>query len=348
MVLKSSLPKLTLNIAIRNEEKRVATLLDSIITQTYPRERMEVLIIDGMSTDRTIEIVGHYQDEHRNLIRILFNSNKDSATGRTIGLLNATGDLHMYLDADMELAERNTLEKLVYPINIEKEIVGTFTKFLPHPRDSPLNNFLAHNPFQHDPMLEYLSASVERATVERHAGYSVCAFTPEKIPLIGVIVSNTHLLKQMHQEMKAMWSSWTWTDIDFAVALVLRGYRNFAFVADTGIYHHSLTDFGTWLKKKRRDIRGSYLSTVNARYTTYIDFASKRDLLRLLGFVIYAQSIVLPMIRGGWKAVKFRDPYCLLYEPLLAWALTDFIFALVVLDHRGRKLIRQTLRNLVS
>ena len=45
---------------IYNEEKHIAGCLDSIIRQDYPHDQMEVLIVDGMSTDRTREIVREY------------------------------------------------------------------------------------------------------------------------------------------------------------------------------------------------------------------------------------------------------------------------------------------------
>ncbi|MGC9203264.1 MAG: glycosyltransferase [Thermoproteota archaeon] len=176
MLNNPSLPKLTLNIAVRNEEKRIATLLTSIAKQTYPSSQLEVLIVDGISTDKTLEIIKEFQSFSNIPIRIIRNPKKDSATGRTIGLLQATGDLHLYLDADMELAEPTTLVKLVNPFLKDQEIVGSFTRFLPHPLDPPLNRFLSYNPFQHDPMFEFLSASVQDTIREQKEGYYMCFF----------------------------------------------------------------------------------------------------------------------------------------------------------------------------
>jgi glycosyltransferase involved in cell wall biosynthesis len=80
---------------VRNEEKRIATLLTSIANQTYPKPQLEVLIIDGMSTNKTLEIIKAFKENYDLPIRIIKNHKKDSASGRTIGLLNATGDLHL-------------------------------------------------------------------------------------------------------------------------------------------------------------------------------------------------------------------------------------------------------------
>lgn len=40
-------------IPCRNEEKFIGKCLDSIIAQDYPKDKLEVLVVDGMSEDRT-------------------------------------------------------------------------------------------------------------------------------------------------------------------------------------------------------------------------------------------------------------------------------------------------------
>ena len=51
--------KLSVICPIYNEEKHIAACLDSILRQDFPKEELEVLLVDGMSTDRTREIVQH-------------------------------------------------------------------------------------------------------------------------------------------------------------------------------------------------------------------------------------------------------------------------------------------------
>jgi glycosyltransferase involved in cell wall biosynthesis len=342
-----SFPKLTLNIAVRDEEKRIATLLTSIAKQTYPKSQLEVLIIDGMSRDKTLEIVKAFQENSDIPIHVIKNPKKDSATGRTIGLLHATGDLHLYLDADMELAESTTLVKLVNPFLKEQEIVGSFTRFLPHPHDPPLNRFLSYNPFQHDPMFEFLSTNIKSTIYKQRDGYFICHFEVGLVPVIGVVVFPTKLLKNTYFEIKKKWPDWTWSDVDFPIAVVSKGLKKFAYVTNTGIYHHSYTDLSTLLKKKRRDVIWSYLSTYKCRYATYINLISVRDMLKLIGFMLYSESLFLPLLRGLYKAIKFKDFYCIIYEPLLSWVLTNYVLSLLILDARGRKFLFELISNLL-
>ena len=57
---------------IYNEEKYIAACIDSVLLQDYPREDMEVIFADGMSTDATREIVASYTARYP-FIRLIDN-----------------------------------------------------------------------------------------------------------------------------------------------------------------------------------------------------------------------------------------------------------------------------------
>jgi cellulose synthase/poly-beta-1,6-N-acetylglucosamine synthase-like glycosyltransferase len=58
--LPSELPFVSVIVAARNEEANIARTLDSLVELDYPRDRFEVIISDGASTDRTPDIVEGY------------------------------------------------------------------------------------------------------------------------------------------------------------------------------------------------------------------------------------------------------------------------------------------------
>ncbi len=47
-------------VAMRNEENYIAPCLQSVIDQDYPGEQVEILIMDGMSTDSSRDIVSEF------------------------------------------------------------------------------------------------------------------------------------------------------------------------------------------------------------------------------------------------------------------------------------------------
>ena len=50
-----AMPFVTMMIVVRNEEEYIGSAVLSLLKQDYPKDRCELLIIDGMSTDQTIE-----------------------------------------------------------------------------------------------------------------------------------------------------------------------------------------------------------------------------------------------------------------------------------------------------
>ncbi len=92
--------KSTVSIIIpcRNEEKFIGKCLDSIIPNDYPRDKLEVLVADGMSQDGTREIVKKYAERYP-FIRILDNPNKIIPAAVNIGIKQAKGEIIMRMDA---------------------------------------------------------------------------------------------------------------------------------------------------------------------------------------------------------------------------------------------------------
>lgn len=81
-----------------NEEKFIHKCLDSIISQDLSKGELEILIVDGMSTDRTREIVKEYIERY-NFIKLLDNPDKTTPFAMNIGINNARGEYIAKMDA---------------------------------------------------------------------------------------------------------------------------------------------------------------------------------------------------------------------------------------------------------
>lgn len=89
---------LSVIVPIYNEEKYIAKCIDSILAQDYPNDNLEILLIDGMSKDRTREIAGEYVAANKN-IRILDNPRRTAPCAMNVGIKAAKGDIIIRLDA---------------------------------------------------------------------------------------------------------------------------------------------------------------------------------------------------------------------------------------------------------
>lgn len=83
---------------IFNEEKYIAQFLDSLLKQDYPKENLEILLVDGMSKDRTREIVAGFTTQYP-FIRLIDNPDKIVPYAMNRGIEAAKGDVIIRLDA---------------------------------------------------------------------------------------------------------------------------------------------------------------------------------------------------------------------------------------------------------
>lgn len=109
-------------IPCRNEEKFIEKSLESILNQDYPKERMEILIIDGMSDDKTREIIKKIETQHPEFnIQIIDNPKKFTPQALNIGVKKAKGEIIIRCDAHSEYSQ-NYVQKLVYWLEKDKNI----------------------------------------------------------------------------------------------------------------------------------------------------------------------------------------------------------------------------------
>jgi len=94
------LPFVSVIVPVRNEEKFIGKCLESIINQDYPKENLEVLVVDGVSTDKTREIIEKFKIQNSKFkIRLIDNPQKFTPFGLNIGIKNSQGEVVIRMDA---------------------------------------------------------------------------------------------------------------------------------------------------------------------------------------------------------------------------------------------------------
>jgi glycosyltransferase involved in cell wall biosynthesis len=88
---------------MRNEERYIEACLRSLAGQDYPRDRFEVLVIDGDSTDRSRELAQRFGAVAGIDLRLLDNPARRTAPGLNVGLAAARGEVVVRVDAHAEV-----------------------------------------------------------------------------------------------------------------------------------------------------------------------------------------------------------------------------------------------------
>src|SRR5581483_7609831 len=121
--MELSSPVVTVIIPMRNEEDRIARCLDSILANDFPHDRLEILVVDGRSTDGSRQIVGNYAARCP-LIHILENRDRIVPQGLNLGIREARGDIIMIMGAHCEYP-RNYISTCVRELDrTHADVVG--------------------------------------------------------------------------------------------------------------------------------------------------------------------------------------------------------------------------------
>ncbi len=91
-------PRVTVVIPMWNEERYIAKCLDSLLANDYPTDLLEIIVVDGGSTDRSRDIVLGYCRRYP-FIRLLDNPKRIMSAALNIGIREATGDIIVRMDA---------------------------------------------------------------------------------------------------------------------------------------------------------------------------------------------------------------------------------------------------------
>lgn len=116
---------------IYNEEKYISKCIDSLLQQKYPKNNLEILFVDGMSIDRTRDIVQDYSIKYP-FIRLINNPFRIVPYAMNIGITSAKGDVIVRIDAHCEYPNNYLYELEKNLLTLENaENVGGICETLP-------------------------------------------------------------------------------------------------------------------------------------------------------------------------------------------------------------------------
>ncbi len=96
--------KVSVVIPVRNEEKYIVKCIESVIKQNFSKNAMELILVDGLSEDKTVEIIKDFMIRHK-FIKLYENPKKTVQYALNIGIKNAVGEFIVRMDAHSEYAD---------------------------------------------------------------------------------------------------------------------------------------------------------------------------------------------------------------------------------------------------
>jgi glycosyltransferase involved in cell wall biosynthesis len=135
--LEENKPFVSIIIPCRDEEKFIGQCLDSILANDYPKENLEILVVDGMSEDKSREIVKRYAQQYP-FIKLLDNPKKYTPFALNTGIRNSKGEIIIRMDAHATYIKDYISKCVKYLKEYNADNVGGIWKIMP--RENTLIN----------------------------------------------------------------------------------------------------------------------------------------------------------------------------------------------------------------
>lgn len=289
--MRSNLPSLSIIIPTYNSEKVLGLCLEKIREQNYPREKIEVIIIDGASTDRTLDIAKQFKAD-----KILKNPLKTGEAGKSIGIDASENEIIVSIDSDNVLEGNDWLKKMVKPFEDLKIVSSEVSYWTYRKEDSIINRYCALMGVN-DPLCFFLGNYDRYSTLsgrwtdlivkEKDKGdYLEVELNKHNVPTMG---ANGYLVRKKIIK-KTNYKPYLF-DIDAVYQLVTLGHNQIARVK-IGIIHLFANNVRQFTMKTRRRIK-DYLFYKKNKLRMY----PWREIskLKLLKFVVYT-LLIIPLV----------------------------------------------------
>ena len=228
-------PTVTVLIPAHNEELVIGNLLERMTELTYPKEKLEVVVVDDGSTDKTGEIADNYATKY-GYIKVIHrvNGGRGKPAALNEGIKFSNGEIILTFDADY-YPQLDIIEKLVAPF-ADPEVGGV------QGRVTVLN--------EEDSLVSKI------VTLERIGGYRIDQQARDYLVFIPQYGGTVGGFRRDALEKTGRWDVNMLTDdTDLTILLILHGYQ-IRYINDAEAYEEAVTTWRAYWNQRYRWAKG--------------------------------------------------------------------------------------------
>lgn len=323
-----NLPLISVVLNVYNEEKNIESCLRRIREQDYPQDRIEIIIVDDNSTDKTISIAKEFE------VKVIKSGFRNRERAKSIGLEKVRGKYVLLMDADVLLLSNKWISQSV-DLFRKNPLVSAIQNVRWHydPGENIANRYC--NLFGvNDPIVFYLGKRGALMAIEeewpnkgkilqRSKNYCVVEFSVSNLPTMGA----QGFIAKTEDILKTTWKPYFF-HLDSIFELVEMGKNKFIMI-DLEIEHGYAKSVVEFYTKLYRNL------TLFLKLKKYRKYTYEVSSVRFLFAMFLMLSVVQPVyvsVRGFIK------------KPDLAWFLhpifsftVPILYSLIVVRHVVKK-----------
>lgn len=313
-----------------NAARWLERCLASIAEQQYAADAVEVLIVDGGSTDETRTIAARFG------ARVLENPHRVAHLAFGVCGREATGDLLVMFAGDNELVGPVWLRDVAELFTRHADLAAAWGRQVTTPLDPPVNGYYAL--IQNDPLSFFLNHNLgyylSRARVEDVHGRQSFVFGAHAArPLIW---GANGLVLRMSLVRHILLREGFVGDVDVFHQMLEEGPRTLAYLPELHIAHHHVSSVRHWVRKWQRNVGQDFLAHAQHRDTRW--FADRLFLPKVALWALYAGTVVPATLHALLLWARSGDGRWL-YHPLLSFLQATTYLRLAVGRRAGWQLL---------
>ncbi len=250
-----SFPKISLIIPTKEEEIVIRRCLDAIVHLDYPKDKIEVIVVDANSKDLTGKICSEFKEKHPGIIKFInerFSKGKPAALNLAIPL--TSGEIVGTFDAD-SVPEKQTLQKIA--------AYFTDTKIM-----AVQGRTIALN--------EKRNILTRVTSMEEKAWYQALLYGREKLKLFVPLTGSCQFVRRTVLEELGGWDETSLTeDVELALRLVEKNYQ-IKYAPDIYSGQETPNGLGDLVRQRVRWYRG-YMETA-LKYGRLLDTLNRKTI----------------------------------------------------------------------
>jgi cellulose synthase/poly-beta-1,6-N-acetylglucosamine synthase-like glycosyltransferase len=249
------LPKFSLIVPTKNEDAVIRRCLDGILNMNYPKDKMQVIVVDGQSADNTCKICSEFSEKYPESVQVISEKTaKGKPAALNLALPFITGDIVGTFDAD-SLPEKDVLEKVASYFT-DKKIIAL------QGRTTSLN--------------EKSNALTRVIAMEEKAWFQALMSGREKLQLFVPLTGSCQFVRTNVLEELGGWDENSLTeDVELALRLVEKKHL-IKYAPDVCSGQETPSSLGPLFRQRIRWYRG-YMETA-IKYGRLLDTLNKRTI----------------------------------------------------------------------
>ena len=225
-----------------NAEAILENCLASVARQTYPQGKIEILLADAHSKDRTREIAARYG------ATVLDDHGKNMEEGKRLALGQARGEIIVFLDADNEITHPDYLELAVKALLVNPQALGVESYYLPSPRMSSFCAYITHLLHISDPIAWVMSTN---PILVKRQGETERWILPDN-SFSYPLGANGFVFRRA--DLESVKADEQFQDTHVALFLMKRGQREWLRIRGRGVHHYYIQTLWRFVQKRRRAV----------------------------------------------------------------------------------------------